>query len=198
MTVKSKAKAEPKQQEKNNNTNIITEAIKIGDIETVKKILFFKKFARFQSELPTIKKSEKVVTHEGSYYYAPLDKIISIVRPLLLKHGLTYRFDFSESNGDEITCSCIITDFETGFEIKSSMKSVKDKSLQNELQSAGSTMTYLMRYTFVAVTGIIADTDDDGRSFIAPTPSETIPKPKIIDKKAEQDKNEEFLFKEEA
>lgn len=58
--------------------------------------------AAFQGECPTIDKSKTVdfTAKSGKrtkYDYAPIEEIVSIIRPLLNKHSLSYSFNISET-----------------------------------------------------------------------------------------------------
>ncbi len=196
MTTKRKT-TETTEQPKTNNM-MLDLALKSGDMETVKKILFYDKFQKFQNECPQIVKTEKVITAHGEYYYAPLDEIRKQIHPLLNKYRLTYRWDFSETNGD-IVCTCIITDSETGYEISSTMRSSKDATMENDVQAVGSATTYLQRYTLVSVLGLTSvDMDDDGRSSAPLKTKNTAEVSEIpLPKKKKIQLNDENLFGEE-
>ena len=98
-----------------------------------------------------------------NYQYAPLCDITAIANPVLNEYGLAYRFEQAQS-GDEISVTCIVSNIE-GHEEKTTMTAPLDKSgSKNVVQAAGSTVQYLMRYTFIGALGITtADSDSDGR-----------------------------------
>ncbi len=158
------------------------EALRTEDYGVIKRVLFHKKLRDFQAERPKIERIAKVSTPEGDYYYAPLDYIVNKIAPYLTKNNLTYRWDFEEID-NEIICTCIIGDAETGYETRTSMKAKKDETMRNALHSAGSTMTYLQRYTLKAALGLTdIDSDDDGIRYHQNNSTkevEEIPEPKI-------------------
>lgn len=167
------------------------EALDTEDYGVIKKVLFHKKLKDFQAERPKIERIAKVSTPEGDYYYAPLDYIVNKIAPYLTKNNLTYRWDFAEID-NEIICTCIIGDAETGYETRTSMKAKKDETMRNALHSAGSTMTYLQRYTLKAALGLTdIDSDDDGVRYYqnnATKEAEEIPEPKIKERATNDNK----------
>lgn len=142
-----------------------------------------------QSELPSIKKSQSVTVADKdgkivSYHYASLEDILKVIKPYLKKYGFTYRWEFS-GDEDAITCSCILTHIQGHSEV-STMTSAKDNSEDmNNIQSIGSTRTYLQRYTLGSILGLVFDDDNDGRTSKAKstksaskTDKQSIPAPK--------------------
>ena len=118
--------------------------------------------ATAQGEFPAIERSKtvRVRTKDGGSYefaYAPLDEILSKVRPVLAEHGLaiiqrlenpagtpSIRTEILHSDGGVIAAS-----FPIG-EIPASP------------QALGSLLTYLRRYALVSMLGIAAEEDTDG------------------------------------
>ena len=120
---------------------------------------FFKSLSMFQMNMPPVIKSKQ----GHNYQYAPLCDITAIANPVLNANGLAYRFE-QQQDGDEISVTCVISNIE-GHEERTTMKAPLDKSgSKNIVQAAGSTVQYLMRYTFIGALGITtADSDSDGR-----------------------------------
>jgi hypothetical protein len=130
--------------------------------------LFFESLATFQSKCPEIRKNKRVhfTTQNGGstdYNYAPLADIERQIKDLLMECGLTKRWETSEENG-KLVVSCIIT-HTSGHSEKTSMGANPDDSgKKNNIQSRGSSITYLQRYTLICALGIgTADNDIDGR-----------------------------------
>lgn len=119
---------------------------------------FLNALARFQSKCPDIRKSKQ----GHNYKYAPLADIISQVRELIAECGLSYRFEQNHEKGIQVTC---IVSHESGHSESNTMVAMPDTSgSKNAIQAIGSTVQYLMRYTFVGAFGITtADEDMDGR-----------------------------------
>ena len=152
------------------------------DIEKLEKLLdlqerwskeqarkaFFEAMTAFQSDLPTIKKlkTASFPTRNGgtmTYNYASLDDIAEQIKPLLARHGLSYRFEqLLNTVGCKITC--IVTHKE-GHSVACEMVGSPDTSgNKNPIQQSASAITYLRRYTLCGALGITtADDDIDGR-----------------------------------
>ncbi|QSM00623.1 ERF family protein [Oceanospirillum phage vB_OliS_GJ44] len=115
--------------------------------------------SRFQAECPVIESHKQ----GHNYKYAPIGDIIAQVKDLLADHGLSYRFSQSQE-GQSITVTCIAT-HRDGHSVELSMTGNPDNSgSKNGVQAVGSTVTYLRRYTFTGIFGIVtADTDSDAR-----------------------------------
>ena len=119
---------------------------------------FLAAMSNFQNQCPDIMKAKK----GHNYLYAPLSDIVTQVRHLLADNGLSYRFEQSHADKIEVTCIISHTD---GHSEKTTMNGDPDTSgSKNAIQSVGSTVQYLMRYTFIGALGITtADIDMDGR-----------------------------------
>src|SRR5579859_3962134 len=121
----------------------------------------------FKAEPIEIFKTKKVsfATQTGttSYKHAELSDITAAIAEPLAKHGLSYRWDVSQA--DNITVSCIMT-HESGHSEKVTMTAPPDDSgKKNRIQQIASTVTYLERYTLLAVTGLsTTGQDDDGQA----------------------------------
>jgi hypothetical protein len=111
-----------------------------------------------QKEFPAIKKDS-----DNPYFnsrYASLDSILSVVLPILHKHGLfvtQYPVDLDGRVGVQTQ----ITHAESGQTIVSSFTLNLTK---NDPQGAGSAITYARRYAIQAMLGLNIENDDDGNS----------------------------------
>ena len=130
------------------------------------KKLFLDAFANFQSELPEIKKNKNVDYPSKSggrvkYNYSPLPDIVKQIKQPLKDNGFSFRWEFEE-NG-KIKCRCILSHI-GGHSESSTMEAEKDTTgNKNDIQSIGSTRTYLQRYTLIGVLGLsTAEDDTDG------------------------------------
>lgn len=119
---------------------------------------FLAAMASFQSRCPDIKKLKQ----GHNYKYAPLSDIVAQVRDLIAECGMCYRFEQDHEKGIRVTC---IVSHESGHSESNTMVAAPDTSgSKNAIQAIGSTVQYLMRYTFVGAFGITtADEDMDGR-----------------------------------
>ena len=113
--------------------------------------------AAFKAEPLTVAK-DKVNTQYKSKY-ASEGSLLNTVNPVLSKHGLSSGFEFDQTDGLKITCTLTHSG---GHKESVSLKGPLDTSGQkNPLQQIKSTITYLRKATFEAVTGI-ASSDDAG------------------------------------
>ena len=120
---------------------------------------FFDSFATFQSIVPMIKKRKQ----GHNYTYAPLGDIAEQIRAALDQCKLSYRFEIKEQ-GESINVTCIVS-HRLGHQELTSMSGAADTSgSKNAIQSLGSTVTYLQRFTLIGALGLTtADDDIDGR-----------------------------------
>lgn len=116
-------------------------------------------------ELSNPDKTHKVIAGTKTYFFAPLPKILDLVRPILSKNALAIRFQ-TQPDGANILVTCEIV-HATGTVV--SAASLHSPSNAN-MQVVGSGLTYARRYTLVAALGIAADDDDDGEATAKPAP----------------------------
>lgn len=132
------------------------------------KIAFLDAMNLFQTSVPVLEKKKQVKFNSTSYKYATLGEIVETIKETLKLSQLSYRWEF-EDKESQIVCTCIVS-HSAGHSESSKMSAGKDSSgNKNDIQSRGSTMTYLQRYTLIAALGIsTADEDTDGHREIAP------------------------------
>lgn len=134
---------------------------------------FFEALTEFQFEMPVVSKNKKVdfTSKQGfkvKYEYATLDQIIKEAKPVLHKHGLSYRWEFSEDN-IKIICTCILT-HSSGHSETTTMSAVADATgVKNDIQSRGSSMTYMQRYTLIGALGLSTAQDDTDAVAVEPS-----------------------------
>lgn len=92
--------------------------------------------------------------------YADFAAIARAVDPVISKYGLSYRFRTSQA--DRINVTCILS-HKSGHSEETTLSGMPDTSgSKNAIQSIGSTLTYLQRYSLVQALGLAAANDDDG------------------------------------
>lgn len=129
---------------------------------------FYESLAIFQRECPEIKKEKRVryKTKDGfevDYFYAPLQSITRQIKPALDAAGLVYRWEPDSTENGMIAITCVITHKDGHSEKTTLSGSPDDSGKKNAIQSRGSAVTYLKRYTLLGALGIsTADTDVDG------------------------------------
>jgi hypothetical protein len=122
---------------------------------------------KFQAEVPIIEKSKK----GHNYKYAPYEKIIKVITPILTKNSLGYTHKvFSGDN--HVGVETILFHSESGesYSTVISCNISENKSRMSQVQTMGSIITYLKRYSLSGLLGIATDEDIDG--------SEPKPEPK--------------------
>lgn len=141
----------------------------------------------FQNTIPVLPKDGTGVGMNGKlYHYTLLPTIIAKIQPFLYKNGFTFRWSF-QPLGKQIECSFILT-HTNGYSEMSSMTADLDDSadMLNNVQSAGSTRTYLQRYTIIPGLGLTTVEDDnDGASALTKKVS-SIPSPEAISNEREE------------
>lgn len=139
----------------------LIELVKFNDSREAMKA-FNTAFTKAQAEFPRIQKTKKA--HNS--FYAPFADIVKQITPVLIKHGLSFRHEVHEHDkGVSVTC---ILAHEMGHSEKATLTAGPDASgSKNSIQAIGSSVTYLKRYTFEAVTGVVTTDDDDDANSVS-------------------------------
>lgn len=130
------------------------------------KRAFVAAMAAFKSEDLRIYKDKQVsYTSKGGrteYAHATLGNVVATIAPALARHGLSHRWETKQDRGF-ITVTCSLT-HQDGHSESIALSSGADESGgKNSIQAIGSTVSYLQRYTLLAITGLAtSDYDDDG------------------------------------
>ncbi|MCR4319720.1 MAG: ERF family protein [Candidatus Brocadiaceae bacterium] len=124
---------------------------------------FSEALTAFKAEPLTIDKDKHVKFGNTEYNHATLGNVCNIIGAALSKHGLSYRWN-TEQNEGKIKVSCVLMHVK-GHSESISLEAVADTSgAKNGIQAIGSTVSYLQRYTLLAITGTATqEQDDDGR-----------------------------------
>ena len=134
------------------------------------KKAFFAALSKFQSELPPILKTGKadMGPKAGRRKFASLGAINEAIRPWLYANGLSFRFSQTQS-ALGITVTCIVSHCDGHSEETTLTAGADVSGGKNPIQSIGSTITYLERYTLVGALGLTTvDEDDDGGAIAEP------------------------------
>lgn len=135
---------------------------------------FYAALSQFQMNCPVITKSKS--GYDDRYRYAPLDKITEAIKGVMNQCGLTYRWEQAEES-DKITVTCIINHVQGHAESTSLTGSPDTSGSKNAIQSRGSVVQYLRRYTLESALGISTSmSDNDGGK-----PSESINEQQLAD-----------------
>jgi len=125
--------------------------------------------AAAKAEIPTIFKN-RLVDFTGKtgirthYRHEDLAEIAKTVDPILAKHGLSYRYRTQSPIGEPITVTCIVSHRDGHSEENTLVGPRDDSGNKNPIQSIGSTITFLQRYTLKSALGLAASNDDDGKT----------------------------------
>lgn len=99
------------------------------------------------------------------YSYESLNDVAEAIDPALSKYGFSWRHA-TQQEGDRVTVTCRLS-HERGYFEDNSLSAPYDISGQkNAIQSTGSTITYLQRYTLKQAVGTGAGPDDDGQQGV--------------------------------
>ncbi|MCK9432923.1 MAG: ERF family protein [Candidatus Omnitrophica bacterium] len=122
----------------------------------------------FKANPPEIEKDKKVSykTTSGTtaYNHASLGNVTDKIGAALSKHGLSAAWT-TRQDEKGVTVTCRISHI-FGHSEETSLTAALDQSGgKNTIQALGSTISYLERYTILALTGLAThDQDDDGKS----------------------------------
>jgi len=140
--------------------------------ENESKKAYHRAVAAFKSETINIVKDKKVgyTNKDGTftgYTHATLGNIVQTIIPIMGKHGLSHSWNVEQAGNISVTCRLA---HELGHSTSVTMEAGKDDSgKKNAIQQVASTITYLERYTLLAITGLAtADQDDDAKESEAP------------------------------
>ncbi len=131
---------------------------------------FNKAMAAFQAECPVVKrKKEGSVTKKGvvAFKYAPLEDIVIEVKPVLAKHGLSYKFKPNTNDAGVVTSVRCYATHIAGHSEYSEMRVERDAKtpLMSESQNNASSITFAKRHAFKNMFGIVDEGEDDENSL---------------------------------
>ena len=116
----------------------------------------------FKAKPPEIVKDKTVSYGQTTYNHASLGNVTSCINKALSKHGLSASWLTGQSEGG-IQVTCRISHILGHSESTSLSAPPDDSGKKNKIQQISSTITYLERYTLLALTGLATYEDDDGK-----------------------------------
>lgn len=121
-------------------------------------------FAAFKAEAVVIIKNIPITDGPlKGKRYADLFGAVDAATPMLSKHGLAATWKITKDERDWIEATCTLTHVAGHSESTSFGGPPDTGGAKNAMQARASTLSYIERYTFLAVTGLAAGgTDDDG------------------------------------
>ena len=133
------------------------------------KKAYVQAMSEFKANPPEILKDKTVSYKDVKYSHASLHNVTTKINTELSKHGLTAAWVTSQDNGS-IKVTCKITHI-MGHSEETCLSAPPDNTgSKNAIQAIASTVTYLERYTLLALTGLAtADQDDDGQASGTPS-----------------------------
>jgi len=171
-----------------NPTSILMQAIQNNtDLTVIEKLMdlqerfetreakkaFDQSLARFKAKDLSIDKDSKAnFGGKQAYTYSTLANIRSVGDPALAEEGLSVTFRISQEN-NFIKVKTVMS-HEFGHSEETEISASADNSgSKNAIQAIGSTITYLEKYGYMAITGMATkDADDDGNSHRPPQPDQ--------------------------
>lgn len=121
---------------------------------------YHKAMADFKANPPTIEKDKAVSFNQTKYNYATLANVTKKIGSALSSHGLSASWSTKQNGSISVTCR--ITHV-SGHSEETTLSADADKSgSKNSIQALGSTISYLERYTLLALTGLATEDMDDG------------------------------------
>ncbi len=119
--------------------------------------------AAFKANPPKIDKDKQVAYGNTKYNHASLYNVTEKISAELSKHGLSASWTTKQNGAIMVTCK--ITHIQGHSEETTLAAPADGSGSKNAIQSIGSTITYLERYTLLALTGLATyDQDDDGQA----------------------------------
>ena len=124
-----------------------------------------KAMSEFKAHPPKIDKDKTVSYGNTKYNHASLANVTEKINGELSKYGLSASWSVKQNGTISVTCK--ITHVK-GHSEETTLTAASDTSgSKNAIQAIGSTLTYLERYTLLALTGLATfDGDDDGATAI--------------------------------
>lgn len=125
--------------------------------------------AEFKRNPPKIIKDKhvKFTSTKGvtEYDHATIGNVVRQIIESLAQHDLSHSWSTEQVEGGQVAVTCTIT-HKAGHSESITLKAGRDESGgKNAIQALGSAITYLQRYTLLAITGLAVEdgSDDDGR-----------------------------------
>lgn len=127
------------------------------------KKAYHEAMAKFKANPPKIGKDRTVKYKDVKYNHASLFNVTEKINSELSKYGLSASWTTRQNGG--VTVTCKIT-HSKGHSEETTLTAQPDATgSKNSIQAIGSTITYLERYTLLALTGLATfDQGDDGKA----------------------------------
>lgn len=138
--------------------------------------------AKVQSEIEDPTKNKRAdAGGRGSYRYADLPTVLDVVRPALSRNGFALMQLPCELEGQTALTTLLVHASGDWLETTVYLRAVKA-----DPQGIGSALTYARRYAILAVCGIAADDDDDGKAASTPAKQPAAQQPQAVSDSAKE------------
>lgn len=122
---------------------------------------------KLNAQIITKDKTVKFKTDKGvtEYKHATLGNVVDTITAGLAAVGISHSWD-AQRKGDRVHVRCTLTHKQGHSESVELDSGLETSGTKNNIQSMGSAITYLQRYTLLAITGSATaeEEDDDGRA----------------------------------
>lgn len=125
---------------------------------------FAEAFNALQSEMPRIQVTEAVPDRDGNlkYKFAPFEKIMEQVQPLLLKHGFSVSFS-TKFEHERLVKTCTLSHKRGHSQSNDfAVRIGKGPPGSSESQADGAASSYAKRFAFCDALNIVTEKDTDG------------------------------------
>lgn len=133
------------------------------------KKAYHQAMAAFKQNPPTIYKDRHVdfTTQKGrtAYDHASIGNVVKQIVASLAEHDLSHSWTTEQREGGQVAVTCTITHKLRHSESVTLQAGRYESGGKNSIQALGSAITYLQRYTLLAITGLAVEdgSDDDGQ-----------------------------------
>lgn len=148
--------------------------LKLDQIDAEKQ--FAAAFAALQAEMPAIQATQPVPNNDGTvrYMFAPYEKIMEQVRPLLVKHGFAISFN-SDFKNERIYQTCTLMHVGGHSRSNTFMAAIgRGPPGASSAQADGAASTYAKRFALCAALNITIERDTDAQSVGEPISPEKV------------------------
>ena len=115
--------------------------------------------AKFQGEMTSVPKTKTANAGSYSYKYADLGDVVAKAYPIMSRHGLSFSARPTLNGDGHLVLAYKLMHASGEFE-----EGEYPLPSNGNPQQMGSAITYARRYTFCAITGAVAEEDDDGKA----------------------------------
>jgi hypothetical protein len=157
----------------------IDQALQLGNVEAMERLFdlqqkweanearkaFIIAMDGFKNDCPPLEK--KTQGHNSKY--AALDDIMVLIRPVLSKWKLNVGWVNESVTDKMVVTTCTIEHIAGHSKSYTEGAPPDDSGSKNKTQARGSALTYLQRYTLLALLGVVAERDRDGGDFASVT-----------------------------